>query len=662
MVYVKRCSLMLCEKNMKHKRLIFCEKGSFEKIKTVLKTDHSDNVIICMDDAIHEKLYSNGVDHNLISDYKLDFDVELKALDWLKNWSNSKIFHGKNIKELFIHKGTSLWWFMELAIFQPFKEFKYSPSIKELIERIEFVKKVVDIENPTKIKVINTENPLNRIIVNVADSKGIEVDYIKTYKISFKEILWTSLIPIGLDIFVKLRSIIRGFISKSQKSSTKKSNGFANKILIMSYTLSWRNGKDVMFDNVIEELIKNKENEIVQVDIPTTSLIGVKQIFEKKRNSSNVIHKLIEEYSITNKNLIKKSIKNIRAIYEKNRTTPIFYKDVDISQFIYQQLDMIIHNYGISNSIKYLEWIKSVIDIENPDVILLIDEYNPIGRATVVAGKVCKVPTIAMQHGVFGHTALGYRHNISEISITDDVNVHHCPLPDITAVFGPHYLNLLYGMGNYPKGRVIVTGSTRYDHIVNMQNELNTRKIHVQLNLNPDKKLIVYTSQPIGKMENDRILSCILKSLSNFPDAQLVIKVHPSERVVNKELLAKFDMERVIIIKTIDIYELLNACDVMITPFSTTALEAMILDKPVITINLTGLPDKIPYAKSGAAVGVYNEEELTPALKYIFEDESVKQELASKRKDFVFDHAYKMDGCASKRIAKVIHDIIKNTN
>jgi glycosyltransferase involved in cell wall biosynthesis len=613
-----------------------------------------------MDDAIHDKLYSEGVDHNLISDYKLDFDVELKALDWLKNWSNSKIFHGKNIKELFIHEGISLWWFMELAMFQPFKEFKYSPSLKELIEKMELVKKVIDIENPTKITVTNTENPLNRIIVNFAYSKGLEVDYIKTHNILFKQILWTSLIPIGLDIFVKSRSFLRAFISKLQKNVTKKSKDCTNKILIMSYTLNWRGSKDVMFDNVIKELIKNKENEIVQVDIPTTSLIGVKQIFEKKRISNKVIHKTIEEYPITNENLAKKSIKNIREIYAKNKCTHIFYEDVEISQFIYQQLDLIIHHYGISNYIKYIELIKSIINIENPDVILLIDEYNPIGRATVVAGKVCKVPTIALQHGVFGLTEPGYKHNQNEISIASGDKTHCCPLPDKTAVFGPYYQKLLYDVGNYSKGSVIVTGSPRYDSIINMRDELNSIKIFSQLKLNPDKKLIVYTSQPINKMESDRILSCILKSITNFPNTQLVIKMHPSERLVNKELLAKFDVERVTIIKTIDIYELLNACDVMITPFSTTALEAMILDKPVITLNLTGLPDKIPYAKSGAAIGVCNDDELTPALKSIFEDDDVKQELASKRKDFVCEHAYEMDGFASKRIVEAIDNIIQN--
>jgi len=646
---------------MKHKHLIFCEKGSFKKIKSVLKVYNTDVTIICMDDAIHEKLYSEGVDHNQISDYKLDFDVELKALDWLKNWSNSKIFHGKNIKELFIHEGTSLWWFMELAIFRPFKEFNYSPSIKELIENIEFVKKVMDIEKPTKITVINTENLLNHIIVNVAHSKGLEVDYIKTHNILFKQILWTSLIPTGLDIFVKYRSFLRAFVSKLQPNGLNKSDGCRNKILIMSYTLSWRGGKDVMFDNVIKELIKNKENKIVQVDIPTTSLIGVKQIFEKKRMSNNVNHKMIEEYPITTKNIVKQSIKNIREIYVKNKGMPIFYEEVEISQFIYQQLNLIIHHYGISNYIEYIEWIKSIINIENPDVILLIDEYNPIGRATVVAGKVCNVPTIAMQHGVFGFTAAGYRHNLNEISTNDDDNIHHCPLPDITAVFGPHYQNLLYGIGNYPKGRVIVTGSTRYDHIINMRNELNSTKIYTQLDLNPGKKLIVYTSQPIGKMENDRILLSILKSMTNFPNMQLVIKMHPSERLVNKELLAKFDLERVTIIKTIDIYELLSSCDVMITSFSTTALEAMILEKPVITINLSGLPDKIPYSKSGAAIGVYDEQELLPAIESILYDENVRKELSIKRNKFVYEQTYKQDGNASKRVVKLIDQMISGS-
>ena len=36
-----------------------------------------------------------------------------------------------------------------------------------------------------------------------------------------------------------------------------------------------------------------------------------------------------------------------------------------------------------------------------------------------------------------------------------------------------------------------------------------------------------------------------------------------------------------------DTYEALNACDVLITVSSTTAIEAMIMKKPIIILNLT---------------------------------------------------------------------------
>jgi CDP-glycerol glycerophosphotransferase (TagB/SpsB family) len=43
----------------------------------------------------------------------------------------------------------------------------------------------------------------------------------------------------------------------------------------------------------------------------------------------------------------------------------------------------------------------------------------------------------------------------------------------------------------------------------------------------------------------------------------------------------------------------------MITAYSTTAIEAMILKKPVVIVNLSGEKDQMPYVRSGASVGVY---------------------------------------------------------
>ena len=487
------------------------------------------------------------------------------------------------------------------------------------------------------------------------------MDYIRTYNILFKEILWTSLIPIGLDIFVKSRMILRGFISKALKNKKvriKKSDGRTNKIIIMSYTLNWRNGKDVMFDDVIKELIKNKENDIVQVDIPTTSLIGVKQIFEKKRTSNDVIHKMIEDYSINNKNLVKKSIKNIREIYANNKCVSIYYEDIEISQFVYQQLDLIICHYGISNSIKYIEWMKNVIHVENPDIIILIDEYNPIGRATVVAGKICKVPTIAMQHGVIGIASLGYFHNSNEISGNDEYTAPYYPLPDYTAVFGSYYSKLLHEIGNYPTEGIIITGSPRYDELVHKK--FNKEKICTNLGINHTKKIVVMATEafPI-KSENEIYARAVFSAVEKLENIEFVVKIHPYEidYSIYRKIAKEFKISP-IFTRTADVHEIISISDAVIISYSTVGLEALLLDKVLISVNLTGRGNPIPYSESKSAIGVTKNENIYNAIYGALYNGVMMDELNSNRRKFIHEHVHINDGNASERIVNAIYKII----
>ena len=48
----------------------------------------------------------------------------------------------------------------------------------------------------------------------------------------------------------------------------------------------------------------------------------------------------------------------------------------------------------------------------------------------------------------------------------------------------------------------------------------------------------------------------------------------------------------------------------MLTKDSTTAMEAIALNKPVIVLNLGGEPDVVDYVEHCVALGVYKEEDL----------------------------------------------------
>ena len=78
----------------------------------------------------------------------------------------------------------------------------------------------------------------------------------------------------------------------------------------------------------------------------------------------------------------------------------------------------------------------------------------------------------------------------------------------------------------------------------------------------------------------------------------LVIKPHPGE---NKKDLISFLRTRqniVLVDGSINILPLIKCCDVFVTFFSTTAVQALYADKPVITIDLPGSDGACSYTDS----------------------------------------------------------------
>lgn len=215
-----------------------------------------------------------------------------------------------------------------------------------------------------------------------------------------------------------------------------------------------------------------------------------------------------------------------------------------------------------------------------------------------------------------------------------------------------------------PADKVFVTGQPRFDLIG--QTKFDRAHIMTGLGVSGNKGIVVLATQPLGALwtENEReeFVEAVVSAMSEFPEKQLVIKLHPGERIEEyQETLDRIENGKALICQNIDLYQLLHACDLLMTAHSTVALEAMILNKPVITINLTGKPDLMPYAQSGAALGVYRKEDLTPAINKALHDPEVRRSLEKSRKKFISEHAYKLDGQASKRVAELIIRLIEES-
>jgi glycosyltransferase involved in cell wall biosynthesis len=284
--------------------------------------------------------------------------------------------------------------------------------------------------------------------------------------------------------------------------------------------------------------------------------------------------------------------------------------------------------------------------ISKPNILIVMSEGIIPTKVAVEVARRLGIPTLLLlQLGMLGKN-------------------YECPtfLADKISVPGDFIKDLVLGCGIDEK-RIVVTGRPTYDALIRTEERFDKVEICRKLGLNPGKKILVYCTENLPLTETQKMAYAICGAMRNFRDVQFVIKVHPSELSVSlyTSVLAQAGIQA-LITRDADIYEVLYICDVMLTGYSTAALDAMILNKPVITLNLTGLKDPIPFAESGAAIGVYDEKDLKEAVKNVLYDDSIRERLRKDREKFVFEQTYLKDGKATERIVNLAEQMVANLN
>ena len=524
------------------------------------------------------------------------------ALTAIKILPNKRV-KDKNLKEILSYENISLWWFTEFFLFLRLKEVLKKEKHK---------------------------------------SKDFEL-----------------ILSLFVKYYILAKTLLRSLLGRviKMRYNTRRTENIP-KIMAVSYSVGWleapktgfkKQKEDVMIGNIINELIA-RNNEVIALDQDASPFVDIKTPIEKAIYKKG-LWKPVETY------LTFAIIKKVLRTYSEFRKE-IKKLERDESQLLSPLKEdfLIAFRYHIFCAILYIELMKRAIEVENPDLILITCEYCMLGRASVVAGKLKGVPTLAVQHGNISPQGISYYHRTEEISA--EIAPQYCPIPCKTAVYSPYDKELLLNIGHYPPDSVVVTGSSRYD-ILNHADEIyDKNKIFKELGLDTNKKMVLWTTQTHGLPleENIQNILAVYSTIKSLEDVQLVIKLHPGED--QRAILYKKSKSAkpAIVDGKADIYALLYACDLMVTRHSTTATEAVALNKPVIILNLSGEPDPMEYVKEGVALGVYEGKDLRPTTKKLLKDDT---ELVKNREKYIQRYLYKIDGKATERVVGLIKKMMK---
>ncbi len=279
---------------------------------------------------------------------------------------------------------------------------------------------------------------------------------------------------------------------------------------------------------------------------------------------------------------------------------------------------------------------ERLLDATRPRVLVTFNSFNEAIAPGVLQARHRGIPTVCCQHGIWGPLF-----RAASLLPYDDV-----------VVFGEYAREILSPIA-HERTRFTMTGHSDYDDA------------HVQPDLAPvpdGPPMVLVTTQPIGqRLMLGEPCSWVEKLAQACAElgARMVIKPHPHEADTSSwQALALRIPDTVTFVPHGErpLSELMDECTVLATRFSTTAMEANLLGKLVLTVYPTGGREQYPFAGDGAALKASSCDELVPCLRALLTDAATRERIAASRPDFIRRHIGPVDGGATERIAALIAD------
>jgi len=292
-----------------------------------------------------------------------------------------------------------------------------------------------------------------------------------------------------------------------------------------------------------------------------------------------------------------------------------------------------------------LEPLINAIDAIKPDLFIAI-EVNLILRNAIRHCKQKRIPNLVIQHGTPNRLSVN--------------------------AFAPFEGDLFLAWGEFTReflvrhhvdpAKIVITGGMPFDRTLSLAPD--RKKIAVELGIDPDKKWILFTTQGVGAgncPSEEEIRTGVVevaKEIKRYPDCIVLYQVHPGQAVDHvREMIEPAENPDACVIKYGDTEELIACSDAMITFFSTTAIDAVLLNKPLLLINLTDDKDFYPFTGMGAAFSAFTKEDIPVQLGRIIHEGAALLEYQKKAASYV---SYGNDGKSRERVLRIIHDVLQS--
>lgn len=307
-----------------------------------------------------------------------------------------------------------------------------------------------------------------------------------------------------------------------------------------------------------------------------------------------------------------------------------------------------------------LMWIESVwlvrllerlFQVRNAGVVVLTQDQTPLGQAAALVIRAAGGKSLNVQHGVIG----------------TGVWSHHLQY-DRFALFGQASFDVLIREG-VPVERLEVTGAPHFDYLFRKRRAPNM--IVKELGMSIDRPHRILFASQWGHINNpaelrEATLEAVCKAARAIPGCYLMVKKHPLENDGLSELVCtKIFGEHGNAISygtfsETDLADLIYVSSVVATRDSTVGIEAAALNVPVLVVNLTGSPSRVPYAHEGIGLEARTPEEVALSLEALLFNADLRKRMIDQCRPFTTRYSGLPDGGAASRLYAALADLYEN--
>ena len=292
------------------------------------------------------------------------------------------------------------------------------------------------------------------------------------------------------------------------------------------------------------------------------------------------------------------------------------------------------------------KWYTKLVKTYNFKFAFVANDLTSEGRLFTLICKKNNISTFSIQHGNI------YNDWISRFHIVDTFFTHGKLAQTILKKY------------NHTKLNVIVSGSPFVNNLITNKDILKLKSDELKkTHFLPDKYVLIALSGHgylTSKVNYFNCLDSIDKLISTKPSIFFVIKLHKKENINDYDFISSKSNVKIIYEKSssfnleFSIFPWIINSTMLITGSSTCALESMLMNKPVISLDFNNEYSSVDFIKREASINVNTKDDLIKSFDNIDKLHIIKMENSN---NIVKDYFGNINKDSSKIIANHIDSI-----